>query len=250
MIENDTFPYFTIITATYHSSKMLGRTADSLRAQTERDFEWFIIDGASTDDTVDEIKRAGSLVTYWSSEPDLGISDAWNKGISRSNGRYILILNAGDTYDPDFLASVRQVADGTRIVCSCARLLTEAREYIGTFWAHPHKLHRGMHLPHNWCAVPRERYYEFGLYRNIPLSMDFDWFHKYFKRYGIDGFIVIPSELGVYHLGGKSDSGYVSGFRMNELIMVENGRNWIMAKLYRILYTSNHWLQRRIGIFR
>lgn len=238
-------PYFTVITATYNCATLFPRTAASVAAQSEPDFEWLVIDGASTDQTVCEIRRCGDLVTSWISEPDSGIADAWNKGLARARGRYILFLNAGDIYDTDFLRRVREVADGNRIVCSQARVVSEGGYPKGIFRAQPSKLYRGMHLPHNWCAVPIQHYKELGGYRSISLSMDFAWFHQYFLKFGVLGFIVIPNICGTYHLGGKSDLHYKDGFRMNERIIIENGGNSFSAKFFRIAYTINHWLHRQ-----
>ena len=242
---NKNRPYFTIITATYNCATLLPRTADSLSAQDEQDFEWLVIDGSSSDQTLDEIRRRSSIITYWISEPDSGISDAWNKGLTRAAGSYVLFLNAGDTYDPDFLRRVRGIADGHRIVCSHARLVSESGRLLGIFRAQPRKLYRGMHVPHNWCAVPIQYYTEFGRYKSTALSMDFAWFYEYFRKYGVSGFSVIPLPLGSYHLGGKSDVYYKEGFRMNERIIVEGGGNPVFSRLYRLAYTFNHWLQRQ-----
>jgi len=198
-------PFFSIITATYNSLVPLQRTAESLDAQDFRDFEWIVVDGGSSDGTVDAIRAMEHRVSWWVSEPDGGIADAWNKGIQRARGGHVVILNAGDTFDTQFLSKIARRCDGQRIVCSQARICTESGESRGIFKAEPARLRVAMHLPHNWCAVPRSRYLELGVYRPLPLAMDFDWFHRYYKRYGADGFIVLDEVLGTYYLGGTSD---------------------------------------------
>src|SRR5581483_6078510 len=124
-----------------------------------------VIDGGSRDGSVELIKGAGELVSHWVSEPDEGIADAWNKGLSVATGQHVLILNAGDAYDPDLLATIARHTDGRRIVCTHARLLTEDGKSAGVFQARPAKLSRGMYLPHNCCAVPLEQYRLLGPYR-------------------------------------------------------------------------------------
>ncbi|MCB9987731.1 MAG: glycosyltransferase [Rhodospirillales bacterium] len=84
---------FSIITVTRNNLEGLQKTHRSLIPQTCRDFEWIIIDGASTDGTADYLKN---LPEGWVSEPDNGIYDAMNKGITRAQGDYLLFLNAGD----------------------------------------------------------------------------------------------------------------------------------------------------------
>ena len=237
-------PAFSIVTATYNPGAALERTIDCLGKQTVRDFEWIVIDGASTDGTVDRLRALGPLLSHWISEPDDGIADAWNKGIARARGRHVLILNAGDTYDPHFLEKVGAVADGRRIVCCHARLLKEDGTEVGRLRAQPHKLYRAMHVPHNWCAVPRHRYAELGNYQKLPQAMDFEWFHRYFRRYGPEGFIVIDEALGDYRLGGTSDLNFAESFRTKEQIIVANGGNRWRARGYRWAYTVKHAIRR------
>ncbi|HEY2925812.1 glycosyltransferase family 2 protein [Piscinibacter sp.] len=236
---------FTIITATFNAGDLLDRTLASLRLQTDRDFQWIVVDGASTDSTVEKLCGAQDIVTWWISEPDRGIADAWNKGLDKAVGDYVLFLNAGDTYDPDFLERVRSRADGRRIVCSHARLLSEHGQQVGLVRAEPHKLHRAMHLPHNWCAVPRRWYDEFGPYALLPQAMDFEWFHRYYLRFGAAGFDVIDEALGEYHLGGTSDVNFAESYRAKERIIVANGGNALLARAFRWAYTLNHAIRRR-----
>jgi glycosyltransferase involved in cell wall biosynthesis len=241
-------PAFSIITATYNAGDLFSRTASSIRAQEYRDFEWVVIDGGSSDDTVARIRDAESSIAYWESARDRGISDAWNKGIKQAKGRFVLILNAGDTYDPNCLRVLSQNLESDKIVCSHARLMSSDGQEVGVFRAAPSKLYRGMHLPHNWCAVPRACYEDLGLYAEVPLAMDFDWFHRYYKKFGTQGFRVVDAVLGTYYLGGKSDLNHVESFRANERILLQQGASRAVAKFYRFSYTAKHivkkWLIR------
>lgn len=105
-------PFFTIITATYNAASTLPRLLESLAAQTCRDFELVIQDGASTDDTVAVAESyrhrlpALSLV----SEPDTGIYDAWNKALPRVRGEWVLFLGADDVLaNPQVLESAKKI---------------------------------------------------------------------------------------------------------------------------------------------
>lgn len=239
-------PSFSIVTATFNAGALLDRTIDSIRGQFNRDFEWIIIDGQSRDDTVARIAAAGDLVKRWVSEPDEGIADAWNKGLSLARGTHALILNAGDTYDSDFLATLAAHCDGQRITCTHARLCTDAGRSAGVFRARPAKLAAGMYVPHNWCAVPRIHYEGLGLYRKLPLAMDYDWFLRYFRQFGAAGFSVVDRVLGTYHLGGTSDLNYAKSFAAAERVMVENGVNAFAARGRRILSSCKHAVKRRL----
>jgi glycosyltransferase involved in cell wall biosynthesis len=239
-------PTFSIITATFNAGALFGRTVESIRAQTHRDFEWIVMDGQSRDDTVERIEAAGDLVTHWVSEPDEGIADAWNKGLAVARGTQVLILNAGDTYDPEFLATLASQCDGQRVTCTHARLCTEAGQDAGVFRAQPAKLNKGMYIPHNWCAVPRIHYERLGPYRKLRLAMDFDWFLRYYRQFGAAGFNVIDRVLGTYHLGGTSDLNYAKSFAAAERVMVENGVSALAARRQRILSSFKHAVKRRI----
>jgi glycosyltransferase involved in cell wall biosynthesis len=245
-INPTTGPAFSIITATYNARDLLVRTIESLRSQSFTDFEWIVVDGASQDNTVELVKQAGDVVHRFICEPDDGIADAWNKGINEARGRYVLILNAGDTYDPDFLKLINNDCDGKRIICSHTRVLAEEGRQVALFKAEPRKLNRGMHLPHNWCAVPSRFYREMGPYKKMPLAMDFEWFHRYYKAFGPAGFKVIDRPLGNYFLGGKSDSNYRESFKTNEAVLLQSGTHPVLARLIRVSYTFKHGLRRML----
>ncbi|CAN5404494.1 hypothetical protein BH09BAC4_BH09BAC4_38480 [soil metagenome] len=89
-------PTVSIITITYNAERFLERTIQSVVAQQATDFEYVIIDGASTDGTLDIIKRYEKHITTWISEPDRGLYDAMNKGLHRARGQYVWFMNAGD----------------------------------------------------------------------------------------------------------------------------------------------------------
>ena len=76
--------------------------------------------------------------------------------------------------------------------------------------------------------------------------MDFEWFARYYKMYGVGGFNVINQVLGEYALGGHSDVYYVHGFKENERILICYGMNPIKAKLIRFNYTFKHFVRYRI----
>jgi len=89
-------PSISVITVTLNAAKHLPGLIRSLQAQTDRDFEWIVVDAASTDNTVQLIKSASDLVTNWISEPDFGIYDGINKALQISTGEYYLVVGADD----------------------------------------------------------------------------------------------------------------------------------------------------------
>lgn len=108
------FPTFSIITVTRNHLDGLKRTQKSILEQTCRDFEWIIIDGASTDGTLDYLKTLHlNEPIFTLSEPDAGLYEAMNKGLKNSKGQYVLFLNSGDTLE------AKQVLE--KIAKACAR---------------------------------------------------------------------------------------------------------------------------------
>jgi len=89
-------PKLSIITINYNNASGLNRTLTSVLNQTFSDYEYIVIDGGSTDGSVDVIKQFENKISYWVSEKDSGIYNAMNKGIKKATGMYCLFLNSGD----------------------------------------------------------------------------------------------------------------------------------------------------------
>jgi len=113
MADTKTRPLFSIVTVCYNAEATIKRTIESVLAQTISDYEYLIIDGASTDKTEEYVQSymsafeggAGGAL-YYSSEPDDGIYDAMNKGLAAARGEYVAFLNADDWFEPDTLQTV------------------------------------------------------------------------------------------------------------------------------------------------
>lgn len=103
-------PSISVITATFNASQVLPGLIASLRAQTDRDFEWIVVDGASSDSTIDLLRDSDDVINAWISEPDFGIYDALNKAIRKSTSEYYLVLGADDRLLPNAITQYRQHA--------------------------------------------------------------------------------------------------------------------------------------------
>ena len=107
---------YSVITINYNNREGLKQTIESIVSQSCQDFEFIIIDGGSTDGSMDVIKTYQDHTTYWLSEKDQGVYHAMNKGVAHAHGDYLIFMNSGDRfYSPDVLSSLYEYQED--IIC-------------------------------------------------------------------------------------------------------------------------------------
>ena len=112
---------YSIITINYNNELGLRRTIESVIRQTYENYEYIVIDGGSTDGSVDVIKEYSDRINYWISEKDHGIYHAMNKGTMQAHGEYCIFLNSGDCfYDDAVLSSVANYSNKEDVVVGYA----------------------------------------------------------------------------------------------------------------------------------
>jgi len=135
----DVTPRISIITATFNAAALLPGLIENLSAQTDRNFEWIVIDGKSTDTTRQIIESAGSIVSTWISEPDFGIYDALNKAIRLASSEYYLVLGADDRLLPEAIAQYRSHAEQSKADIITAGIIYNGEASFGGYgksWLH------------------------------------------------------------------------------------------------------------------
>lgn len=129
-------PLFSIITVCYNAEATIAPTLASVRGQKCRDFEHIIIDGASTDATLRLVRESRIRELRLLSEPDNGLYDAMNKGLGLARGKYVMFLNAGDSFhSPDTLSHIAEAAtanDYPGIIYGQTDIVNSRRERIGS----------------------------------------------------------------------------------------------------------------------
>lgn len=174
-------PLFSIITITFNAAATLPATLKSVEQQSFADYEYLVVDGASTDGTV-AIARASSAVTSVTSEPDQGLYDAMNKGLRRATGRYLIFLNAGDAlHAPDTLQKIARSVEETHpdIVYGETALVDAQRTFIAMRRLQApdvlsvKSFRMGMLVCHQAFVVRRAIAPEYDLHYRF--SADYDW---------------------------------------------------------------------------
>lgn len=125
-------PLITIITVCFNAISSIEKTILSVINQTYPNIEYIIIDGSSTDGTIDVIKKYDDKITYWISEPDKGIYDAMNKGIDLAKGEWINFMNCGDTFYSKFIIEnlIKRINSDSDIIYGDTSIQTAIGKYI------------------------------------------------------------------------------------------------------------------------
>lgn len=184
-------PLFSIITVTFNAEAFVERTILSVLGQTYQDIEYILIDGASTDGTMEIVKKYKDHPHIsWKSEPDNGLYDAMNKGLKLATGDYVWFINAGDTLHssttveelaesipgkllPDVIYGETAIVDEGGRMLGMRRLKAPERLTWKSF-------RMGMLVCHQSFLVRPTVAPEFDL--AYPRSSDFDWCVKCMKR--------------------------------------------------------------------
>jgi GT2 family glycosyltransferase len=229
-------PLLSVITVCRNAASTLPATLHSISAQSYPWIEHIVIDGASTDGTVD-ILRSSALLAGWVSERDDGISDAFNKGIALSRGELIAIVNADDVWLPDTatlsVAALQQEPDATWSFGGCNFTLNgQVVLHQDGDPRYSEKIHRWMPaLNHPTVVMRRSAYESFGMFRlDLRIAMDYDLLLR-FHRAGLVG-TCIPKTLASMALGGASNGlNVLRSHREASQVAILHGRNPIHAQV-------------------
>ena len=218
MNKSNKYMKISIITITYNSAKTLPRALESVRSQTYGDIEHIIVDGASTDGTVEIIKNyskgpsdkvPSTKEVRWVSEPDGGIYDALNKGIRMATGDVIGFLHSDDVlYSPDSIGQIAAAFESSKADVVYGDLQYCNGDKVTRRWRSnafkPSSLKFGWMPPHPTLYVRREVYEQVGEYDSwFRISADYDMILRIFTA----GYKThyIPQVLVSMETGGASN---------------------------------------------
>lgn len=230
----------SIITVCYNSEATLEKTIFSVAAQTYKDVEYIIVDGDSKDATKAIISKHQDKITSWMSEPDKGLYDAMNKGVSMATGDIVGILNSDDTFNSDtVLAEIAEFHKSNDIDASVGNIVQHRddgkiiRLYSSKNW-NPEMLKIGFMPPHPSIFFKRALFEEYGSYTlGFKIGADYELITRFFLKYGISwkySGITTTAML----IGGLSSSGYSSYKLISKEIGKALAMNSISFSAYKI----------------
>lgn len=225
----------SIITVSFNSATTIRDAINSVLTQSYADIEYIVVDGASTDDTKKILDEYQERIAKIISEPDDGIYDAMNKGISLATGDIVGILNSDDFFEsPD---SIQHVVNGFRegsradilfgdVVFVDSNDLTKVKRFYSSRNFKPWKLRFGWMPPHPATFVRRSAYEKCGRYSlNYEISADYEMFVRWLIVQDLP-YRRIDRVLVRMRMGGASTSGIRSNLVLNREIVdacVSNG---------------------------
>jgi glycosyltransferase involved in cell wall biosynthesis len=175
-------PKITIITVNLNNTSGLQKTIESVISQSFQDYEFILVDGASTDGSVELIKENAQCITKWVSEPDTGIYQAMNKGIRMATGEYLLFLNSGDfLVDNHVLKNVFSQERSADILCGKCNISNEGVVVHTT--NPPQNITFGTlyfnGLSHQSTFIKKELFQRIGYYReNFRINSDIEFWYR------------------------------------------------------------------------
>jgi len=209
---NNIKPLITVVTICYNAVDTIEETIKSVIEQTYPNIEYIVIDGGSTDGTVDIIKKYQDKISYWVSEPDRGIYDAMNKGTMKANGRWINFMNSGDVfYNNHILEDVfSNNIDNADVIYGSVMLDKKGKEIevrpgsFDEFW-------KGSRFCQQSAFISTELHKKHPYDLQYKIAADFNFFYNIYKENKV--FLFVDLVVSKISLGGLSDVGRIYLFQ-------------------------------------
>lgn len=235
-------PTVSLITVCYNSGAYLGDCLRSIQTQTYPHIEHIIIDGKSSDNTLEVIQAHEAGIAHWVSEPDEGIYDAMNKGLARATGEIVGILNADDFYPHkhvieqvvrEFERSQADTLFGDLVYVAADQLDKVTRFFPGKGFR-PSHMRRGLMPPHPTFFVKRTLYQAHGNFdTSYQICADFDLMVRLFCLHEVS-YSYLPKVLVHMRSGGTSTQGLKSTRIINREMLKACRKHGLSTNLLRI----------------
>lgn len=234
----------SIITVSYNSAATIRDTFESVLSQTYENIEYIVVDGNSSDDTVDIIKEYEPRFNgriHWISEKDEGLYDAMNKGIRMATGDIVGTLNSDDIYPAKNI--IATICDTFKSNPEIQSIYGDVRfvsyddiqkvvRYIRAKNFKPFRFRFGFMPPHPSFFVYRKAYQEFGVfYTDYHIAADYELLCRFLYKYKLESKYV-PMEIVRMRMGGRSTSSIKSNYILNKEIVRACRENGIYTNMF------------------
>ena len=234
-------PLFSIITVSLNARHVIKRTVRSIANQEERNFEWIVIDGGSTDGTAELVKDTG-LTSYYISEKDNGIYNAMNKGIDAAQGEYCLFLNAGDElYSPFTLREIEKtlttdiVVGRMQVVCHEKPEKNKIQDFSKQDIRKKYLYSRT--LPHPATFIKKNLFSVYGTYdERFLIAGDHDFFVRILMKGASMSFI--QACVSIFYRDGISTKMKYSEILKKEMRLIKKKNFSVYYRVWRRLIDS------------
>lgn len=196
----------SVITINYNNLEGLKKTVESIVNQTWQEFEYIVIDGGSSDGSVEYIESQSVQIDYWVSEPDKGVYNAMNKGIKKATGEYLLFLNSGDHFYNNIALEKAYKALGDK------DLVYFNLNFVNKTTSRIHRYTDRLFfsffitetLPHPATFIRATLFDKFGLYdESLKIASDWKFFLECVCKYNVS-YMRIDETLSTFYLDGLS----------------------------------------------
>ena len=239
--EKKNFPLISIITVVYNNVSHLQKTLNSIYRQKYDNYELIVIDGGSTDGTLDIIKKNSCKINFWVSEKDKGIYDAFNKGLKKATGDYVGFVNSDDILLPNALRILKQY------IYKYPKkdfIFGAVKKHWGVLYGYkPWKIYFswGFYSSHSTgFFIKLKSAKKVGLYNlKYKFSADYDYFFRMIVKKKLDGVGTKKEEVfGIFNRGGYSSKiSFIDHFKEEIQIRKNNGQSYLILAII-ILYKS------------
>jgi len=242
--DNSNNDLLTIITVVYNGELHIENTIISVIKQDYKNIEYIIIDGGSQDNTLEILKKYDNNIDYWISEPDYGISNAFNKGIKLSQGELIGIINADDYYQENALSHIMNVYDPQDPCILCAgMILKNPNRPDRTWFSTLDGIKVEMTIAHPATFVPKTIYDVFGGFdEQFKMAMDYEFILRILKG-GIK-LKMIPVVCSFMRTGGISSNRYLEA--INEIKIAQQMHLGKRIASFNLFFLRFRYLQSQI----
>ena len=242
-------PLVSIITVVLNNKKFLQQSINSVLNQSYKNYELIIIDGKSTDGTVEILKKNNSKIDFWISEKDKGIYDAMNKGIKKSRGSIISILNSDDVF---YKHALRTAANYFNRYKYIDFLFGSVIKYKLLYGYRPWKIlwSFGFYSTHSIGFFIKKRAHKKVGYYNTKYtySADYDFFYRMIVKYKLKGMATKKNEIfGKFRRGGFSSKiSFMDYLSETIKIRLDNGQNILLVSTIFLLKYAKYLINKII----